>query len=88
VLPWIKEYSPIELVSRDDPPIYLAYPNQKSPPVVGQKEADPTHSAIYGVKLAEKLKTAGVEAVLAYPGEDDKKYGSVSAFLIAKLKAQ
>ena len=55
VLPWIKEYSPIELVSPDDPPIYLDYPNQKAPPVVGQNELDPTHSAIYGIKLAEKL---------------------------------
>jgi acetyl esterase/lipase len=41
VMPLIKEYSPIELVSSDDPPIYLDYPNQKTPPVVGQKEADP-----------------------------------------------
>lgn len=50
VLPWIKEYSPIELVSKDDPPIYLDYPNQKAPPALGQQEADPTHSAMYGVK--------------------------------------
>jgi acetyl esterase/lipase len=86
LLPWIKEYSPIEHVSKDDPPIYLDYPNQKSPPKVGQKEADPTHSAMYGVKLAEKLEAAGVEAVLSYPGHQDEKYGSVAKFLIAKLK--
>jgi acetyl esterase/lipase len=86
VLPWIKEYSPIELVSSDDPPIYLDYPNQKTPPAVGQKETDPTHSAMYGVKLAEKLQSAGVEVVLAYPGHDDQKYGSITKFLIAKLK--
>ncbi|HEY2416173.1 MAG TPA: alpha/beta hydrolase [Pirellulaceae bacterium] len=88
VMPWIKEYSPIELVSSDDPPIYLDYPNQKAPPAVGQKEADPTHSAMYGVQLAEKLKSAGVEVVLAYPGHEDQKYGSITKFLIAKLKAQ
>ena len=29
VLPWIKEYSPIELVSTDDPPIYLDFPRQE-----------------------------------------------------------
>ena len=68
VLPWIKEYSPIELVTSDDPPIYLDYPNQKAPPKVGQHEADPTHSAMYGVKLAEKLKAAGIEVVVSYPG--------------------
>jgi acetyl esterase/lipase len=88
VLPWITEYSPIELVTKDDPPIYLDYPNQKSPPKIGQTEADPTHSAMYGVKLAEKLEATGIESVLAYPGHEDQKYGSISKFLIAKLKAQ
>ena len=87
VLPWIKEYSPIELVTSDDPPIYLDYPNQKSPPAMGKEEADPTHSAMYGVKLAEKLQAAGVEAVVSYPGQQDEKYGSIAKFLIAKLKA-
>lgn len=86
VLPWIKEYSPIELVTPDDPPIYLAYPNQKSPPEIGREEPDPTHSAAYGVKLAEKLKAAGVEAVLTYPGSEGDRYGSIPAFLIEKLK--
>ncbi|MCU0876560.1 MAG: alpha/beta hydrolase [Pirellulaceae bacterium] len=88
VLPWIKEYSPIELVSKDDPPIFLDYPNQKTAPVIGENQPDPTHSAIYGVKLLEKLKEAGVEGVLSYPGHKDEKYGSIQAFLIAKLKAE
>jgi acetyl esterase/lipase len=88
VLPWIKEYSPIELVTTDDPQIYLDYPNQKQPPMLGQKESDPTHSAMYGVKLAEKLQATGIEAVLSYPGAKDEKYGSVTAFLIAKLKGE
>jgi acetyl esterase/lipase len=86
VLPWIKEYSPIELVTKDDPPIYLDYPNQKTPPRAGQEEADPTHSAMYGVPLVQKLNSAGIEAVLSYPGAQDTKYGSINKFLIAKLK--
>jgi len=85
VLPWIKEYSPIELVSKDDPPIFLDYPNQKSPPKIGQEEADPTHSAMYGLALQGKLQSAGVEAVLSYPGHKDEKYGSINKFLIEKL---
>jgi acetyl esterase/lipase len=88
VLPWIKEYSPIELVTPDDPPVYLAYPNQKSPPQVGREEPDPTHSAAYGLKLAEKLKAAGVEAVLSYPGAEGDRYGKISAFLIEKLNGE
>jgi acetyl esterase/lipase len=88
VLPWIKEYSPIELVSHDDPPIYLAYPDQKQPPAKGQKEPDPTHSAMYGVGLAERLKAAGIEVELSYPGHEDNKYGSINNFLISKLTAR
>jgi acetyl esterase/lipase len=88
VLPWIKEYSPIELVTNDDPPIYLDYPNQKAPPKLGQEEADPTHSAMYGVKLAEKLNSAGVEVIVSYPGRQDTKYGSITKFLIEKLAAK
>jgi acetyl esterase/lipase len=88
VLPWIKEYSPIEWVSHDDPPIYMDYPNQKTPPKKGQQEADPTHSAMYGVGLEEKLKEAGVEVVLAYPGHEDSKYRSPTKFLIEKLSAE
>jgi len=88
ILPWIKEYSPIELVTDDDPPIYLDYPGQKSPPAVGQSDPDPTHSAMYGVKLAEKLDAAGVEAVLSYPGHQDTRYGSPAMFLIEKLNGE
>ena len=88
ILPWIKEYSPIELVSKDDPPIYLDNPNQKTPPVVGQAGPDPTHSAIYGIKLIERTKPLGLEVVLSYPGHMDEKYGSIPKFLITKLKGE
>ena len=88
IMPWIKEYSPIELVSKDDPPIYLDNPNQKTPPVVGQEGPDPTHSAIYGIKLIERTEPLGLEVVLSYPGHQDEKYGSVQKFLIAKLKGE
>jgi acetyl esterase/lipase len=87
VLPWIREYSPIELVTSDDPPVYLNYPTQKQPPAVGAETTDPTHSAVYGIKLAEKLKSAGVEGVLSYPQEPDATYGSNKVFLLKKLKA-
>jgi acetyl esterase/lipase len=85
VMPWIKEYSPIELVSSDDPPIYMSYPAQKTPPAHGQEEKDPTHAAMYGVKLAERLRDAGIEVVLTYPAEPESKYGSPTDFIIEKL---
>jgi len=83
ILPWIKEYSPFELVTSDDPPIYLYY---GSPPAMGQEQKDPTHSANFGVGLQEKLRSAGVECHLVYPGAPDVKYPTVQGFLIAKLK--
>ena len=36
VLKWIKEYSPLEHVSKDDPPVFLEY-GGKNPPVIGEK---------------------------------------------------
>jgi acetyl esterase/lipase len=88
VLPWIKEYSPIELATRDDPPVYMEYARQTTPPIPGRNEPDPTHSALMGVKLAEKLGALGVEAVVAYPGHQDAKYGTIEGFLIVKLGAR
>ena len=88
ILPWIKEYSPIELVSKDDPPIYIDNPNQKMPPVVGQAGPDPTHSAIYGIKLIERTEPLGLEVVQSYPGHEDQKYGTIQKFLITKLKGE
>ena len=89
VLPWIKEYSPIELATKDDPPVYLSYPNQKTPAVIGQKEPDPTHSVLYGIKLAERVVPLGLECVVTCPaGPKEDKYGSILKFFEAKLKAK
>src|SRR6516164_1007953 len=85
VLKWIKEYSPIEHVSKDDPPIGLFYsgdPNAK----VGDSPKDPTHSPILGIKLAEKLKSVGVDVVLVYPGRTNPHYKSSAEYLIDRLR--
>jgi acetyl esterase/lipase len=86
VLNWIKEYSPIEHVTKDDPPIFMEYPSQKVPPVVGEKQTDPTHSAVLGLKLAEKLRAVNVEVILVYPGHPDARYRNSADFLIERLK--
>jgi acetyl esterase/lipase len=86
VLKWIKEYSPIEHVSKDDPPIFMEFGTQKTPPVVGTKQNDPTHSAILGIKLAERLKDAGVEVILVYQGHPHARYRNSAEYLIDRLK--
>jgi acetyl esterase/lipase len=84
VLPWIKEYSPYEHVTADDPPVYLLY---AAAPALGQEQRDPTHTANYGVKLQEKCREVGVPCELVYPGAPDVKHATIDAYLIDKLKA-
>lgn len=85
VLPWIEEYSPYALVTKDDPPVYLTY---SRPPAIGEEQKDPTHTANFGVKLQEHCQALGVECELVYPDAPDQKHDSPTAFLIAKLKAE
>jgi hypothetical protein len=86
VLPWIKEYSPYEHAGPGDPPVFLDYPAQDKPAHVGEDQRDPTHSAVLGLTLQEKLREGGVEAHLSYPGHKDPDYANSTEFLIAKLK--
>jgi acetyl esterase/lipase len=83
ILPWIKEYSPYELVTAGDPPVFLFY---GTPPAMGQPQKDPTHTSNFGVKLQEKCRSVGVGCDLAYPGAPDQKYRNVSEYLTATLK--
>lgn len=83
VLPWITEYSPIEHVSNDDPPIGLFYGGEV--PVVGASPKDPTHSGIMGVKLAERLKEVDVDVDLVTPGVQDPEYRNSTEYLIDHL---
>lgn len=82
ILPWIKEYSPMEHATRDDPPVYLIY---DTAPALGQAQKDPTHTANFGVKLKEKLDQLGVPCELAYPGASGVEHSSMEEFLIEKL---
>ncbi len=83
VLKWIKMYSPYELVSKDDPPVYLFY---SLAPAIGQEQKDPTHTANYGVKLQEHCQAIGSECELVYPSAPNVKHKSIAEFLIATLK--
>jgi acetyl esterase/lipase len=89
LLPKITEYSPMSHVTKDDPPIFMEYPSAKNkPPVKGEEQGDPTHSALLGMILMEKLKATGVEGVLVYPGHEHEKYKTSADFLIDRLKAK
>ncbi|MFZ9746164.1 MAG: alpha/beta hydrolase [Opitutaceae bacterium] len=84
VLPWIQRYSPFAHAGPGDPPTYLLYP---APPALGQPQKDPTHTANFGVKLQERLRTAGVPCELVYPGAPNVTHATIEAFLLARLTA-
>jgi acetyl esterase/lipase len=83
VLKWIKMYSPYELVSKDDPPVYLIYSDT---PAIGMPQRDPTHTSNYGVKLKEHCDKLGVECELVYKGAPEVKHKSTTEYLINTLK--
>ncbi|MFM7605186.1 MAG: alpha/beta hydrolase [Prosthecobacter sp.] len=82
ILPWIAEYSPYALVTRDDPPVHLTF---GSVPNLGHDEKDPTHTANFGAKLQEHCKSSGVTCDLYYPGVNGVAKNAAE-YLIKKLK--
>jgi hypothetical protein len=85
LLPWLKEYSAIELVTKDDPPIGLYYKGVKGAKR-GESHPDPTHSPMLGLLLAEKLKQVGVVHVMVSVDQPNDKLPNANAFLIEYLK--
>lgn len=82
----INKYSPMSHVTKDDPPIFMEFPAQKKPPVKGENQDDPTHSALLGMILEEKLKAEKVESILVYPGKEHPQYKASADYLIDRLK--
>jgi acetyl esterase/lipase len=85
ILPWIKEYSAIELVAKDAPPVGLYYGGVKGAKR-GESHPDPTHSPMLGLLLSEKLRKLGVEHVLVYVDQPNAKLPNANAFLIEYLR--
>lgn len=79
---WIKEFSPYELATSDDPPVLLYY---DSVPELGRPYRDPPHSANFGAGIAPKLKAVGIEYELNVTGAQNLKYPDLFSFLTEKL---
>lgn len=85
ILPWIREYSPYALTSKDDPPVALYF---NAAPAIGKPQKDPTHTANFGVKLKERCDELGIGCELVHPGAPDVRHPTPTDFLIATLKGQ
>ncbi len=84
ILPWIKEYSPIEHASKDDPELFLNY--SAAPQGAGQPQIDSVHGAMHGIKLKEKLDLVGGRVTVTYPGMPGWSFDGHINFLLARLK--
>lgn len=82
ILPWIAEYSPYGLASKDDPPVALFF---GKPPAIGKREKDPTHSANFGAMLQQRCRELGIGCELVYPGAPEVRHKDPTSYLIAML---
>jgi len=82
ILPWIAEYSPYALVSKDDPPVLIQY---GAAPAMGQPQKDPTHTANLGLGLKQHCDEIGVTCILLYKGVEGVDYKDPTDFLIRTL---
>lgn len=85
-LPQIRRFSPIEFASSDDPPVFMEFPTQDKPPVPGEPQTDPNHSAVSGLMLERKLQALGVKVELRYRGDARTGHANVQEFLIDLLR--
>jgi acetyl esterase len=82
-----KQCSALQLISADDPPIFMSYgmsPDAEKPSDKGRLRGWLIHHVVFGTKLKEKADQLGVEADLRYPGADSS-YSSEVAFFRDKL---
>lgn len=81
----IRKYSPYELVTSDDPSVYLFY---DTPLAMGQPAADPPHSANFGGGLVVKLKEKNVPYIFNYKGATDISEPDLFRYLTTHLQAK
>ncbi|WP_437187588.1 alpha/beta hydrolase fold domain-containing protein [Planctomicrobium sp. SH668] len=78
------EFSPINHVTADDPPLLMTYVADMTLPAKNASHA--IHHGMYGVKLKEKSDSVGHECHLLIPGTSTSQgYQGVEDFLIEKL---
>ena len=72
-----EEASPINFVSKDDPPLFLFYNEPKGPLPATAKPGDGIHHPNFGVALKEKLDPLKVECVLRHSDDYKGKPGDL-----------
>lgn len=72
-------------LSKDDVPVYMTYRRGNVPVTKDTEQGVWVHHVLLGLKLQEAMKKIGLECNVQSPDHPESKYGSLEAFLIAKL---
>jgi hypothetical protein len=84
----MRDASPITHLTRDDPPIYLAYGSPNRPVTERSNPGLWVHHPMMGIKLKEAMDALGIACTVDYPGGPPiRKYDSQEDFIIRELKA-
>lgn len=83
----LHEWSPMAHASADDPPAYLVFTKDDQPPVKGQPQKDPTHSAVLGLLLQDTLAPLGVRCEVYHPF-DGRPATTMQALIIEHLVSE
>lgn len=81
----LARYSPMAHASADDPPAILLFTKADKPPVKGEPQTDPTHSAVLGLMLQARLDEVGVACEIRYPGDGIAEPADLTRVLIDSL---
>ena len=84
----MKDASPMTHLSEDDRvAVYMTYSRPNVEVTKGTNQSVWVHHPLLGVKLKEAMDALGLECQVTAPGlQGDSEYGSMEAFLIAKVK--
>jgi acetyl esterase/lipase len=86
-LPELRAWSPMSHASADDPFAVLLTTKEDKPPVKGEPQKDPTHSAVLGLMLQDALKSLGVKCEVRHPF-DGKPETTMQEVLMKGLKSE
>jgi hypothetical protein len=88
-----EEASPINYVSKDDPPVFLFYNEPKGPLPADAKPGQGIHHPKFGERLKEKLDPLNIECVLRHsddykgkPNPADLRNAEMVAFFVKQFK--
>lgn len=80
------EASPISHLTRDDPPVFLDYPQRHEPLPAKHSANLAVHHPLFGIKLKEAADKIGVEANFQAANQQQERYTDLVDFLIKKLR--